>query len=149
MQPLKWTAACLSVNTRAGRRQREVRGPTGQRSDAFYYSRGRRHLDRITSEELASLTEEVKMSWTHHYTSWWHFLSTWIRWKRKHVNWCALIFDSVTNLENRSSSDNLLSLLHRSTHRNNGGITGFNVKSLVVCKPNLLWGFPFLLYVLQ
>lgn len=53
MQPLKLTAACVFVNTRAGQRQREGMGPVGHRDDAFYCTRGRWHLDRIASEELA------------------------------------------------------------------------------------------------
>lgn len=53
MQTLKLTAACVFVNTRAGHRQREGMGPVGHHDDAFYCSRGRWHLDRIASEELA------------------------------------------------------------------------------------------------
>lgn len=133
MQPLKLTAACLFVNTRAGRRRREVRGPTGQRSDAVYYSRGRWHLDRITSEKLASLTTEVNMSWICHYTSWWHFSPEWGESSKSIVSWCTRIFYSLTKLENRSSvnlwsySDDILpSLIYHSTHSNNGSIAGFN-----------------------
>lgn len=105
-------------------------------------------IAEVADSWIAShLKSWVNMARTCHRTSWWHFLST-----SYCLNRCPRIFYSLAKLENRSSvnvrsyaDDTLLLLIPHFTHRNNGGITGFNgFWSNPFLFANLLGGIPIL-----